>query len=1040
MARSPSKMFYPCSECNFEAASARQLVRHKETTHDSVLKCVLCPSVIGYLASLFRRRREEVRICDKMNKSCRFCEFQTDDHDELIQHQFDVHQEILKSATFAYDNSITTMPANQGTPVEAASVPLTFNTGKISTLRRNELRNSNTKSRNNSLALQSRCQQKRNDFTSLLGGTLPNYNNPKPIITDVPIKRLNEVVLNRHGGASTLLQDVNSQPTSQQQVLLTLQALSSFVTSKDSSNNANGCNGTSDNNAKGDAWEKLKELGSSVPPPPESELFPVVPPPPPAHSKTIISPTGIQETNLDDVLDNPCPRPSHNESFSNNCGLRTNPSYNALFPGGSISVSNQLNSRTETNLATVLSQESLTDPKKGRAFPRLTRPTSFDDSSFYQFASSSQTSSSESVVPQTDADIGERECITRTDLDTPSPAFNIRGSDGSNNLLWVYPPNPNASTNTADKSSLTKKESNHGYANIPNVRRTVDSSAQTEPSKHKSHSHHHHHHHHHPHHSHSHHHHPHKHRHQRSLDRAEQVISANVKAEYNTESFRSEGSSGNSSNKRRHRHKRERRSEEDNRIALLKPSHKFIFTDTEEEEALNYRLAPSRKQQRAIIRKTSSFGSNYPSSRQGSLPDYYKGNSASRAYDKVLPPRLPSYESVTQQTGEESEDFESFPVNSRRKGSLPVLRPPRHPSKVDNVLSDFKVGVQKCKQKVKVAKCITLSEEDDDRIFSSKNKRSIGSEFDPSKLLLNLADEHYMKQQEISTRAKRSYKENLNDLSFDKNEGMRKGGRSSLSNKADENQSKSESSRATDHNQMSRDSDYENCESFVPDIEIDECHEEERKQVERNENFQHENDGDDEQGLASDDSDEIDSDEKSEEEDETDWEEKCKKLLDACITDNEASALDGVSVMNHTGLTDAESALSDVNSLLSDYCHEGDNDDTSMSSRSSSRMFDVDLLAKPECVNLLYDSEYELGAVEAPTNNIVTDDELGNTSDIETNYFSQQTGANLIAPTTLAERLENIRTITSNITRNFGHHRLSSESGKRVSETESEAN
>ena len=41
-----TKLTFPCTECNFEAQSARQLSRHKAVTHtQNALKCVLCPFV-----------------------------------------------------------------------------------------------------------------------------------------------------------------------------------------------------------------------------------------------------------------------------------------------------------------------------------------------------------------------------------------------------------------------------------------------------------------------------------------------------------------------------------------------------------------------------------------------------------------------------------------------------------------------------------------------------------------------------------------------------------------------------------------------------------------------------------------------------------------------------------------------------------------------------------------------------------------------------------------------------------------------------------
>lgn len=62
---------------------------------------------------------------------------------------------------------------------------------------------------------------------------------------------------------------------------------------------------------------------------------------------------------------------------------------------------------------------------------------------------------------------------------------------------------------------------------------------------------------------------------------------------------------------------------------------------------------------------------------------------------------------------------------------------------------------------------------------------------------------------------------------------------------------------------------------------------------------------------------------------------------------------DDASLANDHGLTDAEGALSDLNSVLNDNGHEGDVDDTSVSSRASSRLLSIDSLSAA------YDSEYD---------------------------------------------------------------------------------
>ena len=120
--------------------------------------------------------------------------------------------------------------------------------------------------------------------------------------------------------------------------------------------------------------------------------------------------------------------------------------------------------------------------------------------------------------------------------------------------------------------------------------------------------------------------------------------------------------------------------------------------------------------------------------------------------------------------------------------------------------------------------------------------------------------------------------------------------------------------------------------------------------------------------------------------------------------------------------------LSDVNSMLNDPGHDGDMDDTSMSSRSgaSSRLIDEQLLSI-DSLNLMYDSEGDvLGGQNHFHREIISDEECFNaesTSDIDIDYFGEHhiaNNSNLVAPNTLTERLENIRAITSHITRNFG--------------------
>lgn len=119
-------------------------------------------------------------------------------------------------------------------------------------------------------------------------------------------------------------------------------------------------------------------------------------------------------------------------------------------------------------------------------------------------------------------------------------------------------------------------------------------------------------------------------------------------------------------------------------------------------------------------------------------------------------------------------------------------------------------------------------------------------------------------------------------------------------------------------------------------------------------------------------------------------------------------ALENISMLNEAGLTDAEGALSDVNSAYNDHNHEGDLDDnTSMSSRASSRIFDSDAMMSLDSLSALYDSEYD--------NCYRTDDDLNGVPDLDRlNYFSVP--ANDI-------HLANIRSMSESITRNFGQPR-----------------
>lgn len=96
-------------------------------------------------------------------------------------------------------------------------------------------------------------------------------------------------------------------------------------------------------------------------------------------------------------------------------------------------------------------------------------------------------------------------------------------------------------------------------------------------------------------------------------------------------------------------------------------------------------------------------------------------------------------------------------------------------------------------------------------------------------------------------------------------------------------------------------------------------------------------------------------------------------------------------------------ALSDVNSIFNDPEEGNDNDDnTSMSSRASSRIFDSDAIMSIDSLSALYDSEYD---------NYRTEDEF---PAAHLDYF---------VATEADINLANIRSMSESITRNFGQPR-----------------
>lgn len=127
-------------------------------------------------------------------------------------------------------------------------------------------------------------------------------------------------------------------------------------------------------------------------------------------------------------------------------------------------------------------------------------------------------------------------------------------------------------------------------------------------------------------------------------------------------------------------------------------------------------------------------------------------------------------------------------------------------------------------------------------------------------------------------------------------------------------------------------------------------------------------------------------------------------LIDEYGTDD--PTLENASLLNEHGLTDAEGALSDLNSIINDPGHvDGDMDDTSISSRASSRMFDSDQLLSVDSLNVMYDSEYDNYRP-----GMVSDDDIfhhDHASDADLDYLEDP-------------HMENIRVLSSNITKNFG--------------------
>uniref|UniRef100_A0A0K8SE29 adenylate cyclase n=1 Tax=Lygus hesperus TaxID=30085 RepID=A0A0K8SE29_LYGHE len=116
-------------------------------------------------------------------------------------------------------------------------------------------------------------------------------------------------------------------------------------------------------------------------------------------------------------------------------------------------------------------------------------------------------------------------------------------------------------------------------------------------------------------------------------------------------------------------------------------------------------------------------------------------------------------------------------------------------------------------------------------------------------------------------------------------------------------------------------------------------------------------------------------------------------------------ALDNISMVHETGLTDAEGALSDVNSVFEGNDRD-DGDNTSLSSRASSRLLDSDAVLSLDSLSALYDSEYD-----------------GNYQD-DYRYYNRRSEVTPGEFTNLAD----IRSMSESITRNFGRPRSETDS------------
>lgn len=208
-------------------------------------------------------------------------------------------------------------------------------------------------------------------------------------------------------------------------------------------------------------------------------------------------------------------------------------------------------------------------------------------------------------------------------------------------------------------------------------------------------------------------------------------------------------------------------------------------------------------------------------------------------------------------------------------------------------------------------------------------------------------------------------------------------------------------SRQPSQRSYNKESEYENMDSDVPYGETDASV--------RLDMGTTDEDNKDQLGDSSEDGDEEDD--SDEEDDDDEDEEKASKepLLEELGFQANDPALDNASMMNEAGLTDAEGALSDLNSIFNDPGHDADMDDTSISSRASSRIFDSDQLLSLDSLNAMYDSEYD-----GYRPGMVSDEDIFHATASandpvcpDADYFDDL-------------HVENIRTISDSIARNFG--------------------